>query len=110
MGYDKVLAGRIRTALAARPAVREVNMFGGLAFMVNDKLAVHADRHGGLLVRCDPARVDDLLDDEAAEWAEMRGSPMGRGWISVRADGVGSDERLAYWLDLALEYNDTVTR
>ncbi len=110
MAYDRVIADRIRTALVDHPAVREVKMFGGLAFMLNDKMALYADGHGDLMVRCDPARVDDLLGDEAAEWAEMRGRRMNKGWITVRADGIGSEGSLAYWLDLALEYNDQVTR
>jgi hypothetical protein len=110
MAYDRVLADRLRNALGDHRAVREINMFGGLAFMVNDKLAVCAQNHGDLLVRCDPARMDDLLGHQAAEWAEMRGRRMGRGWLVVRADGIGSDETLSFWVDLALQYNDKVTR
>jgi hypothetical protein len=110
MAYDRVLAERVRAALADHPAVREVSMFGGLAFMVNDKLAVHADSHGGLLVRCDPARADDLLGETTAEQAEMNGRTMGKGWLAVRADGVGSDETLSFWVGVALQYNDKVTR
>jgi hypothetical protein len=45
MAYDRRLADRIRAALAGR-AVREAGMFGGLTFMVNDKIAVAADRLG----------------------------------------------------------------
>jgi hypothetical protein len=33
-------AERIRAMLAAEPSTREVSMFGGLSFMVNDKMIV----------------------------------------------------------------------
>ena len=35
---DTVLIDRIRTALAGETDIREVNMFGGLAFMVREHL------------------------------------------------------------------------
>ncbi len=110
MAYDRELAERVRTALAGVPTVREVAMFGALSFMVNDKLAVCASHDGGLLVRCDPAHGDDLIRAEAAEPAEMKGRPMGPGWLAVRADRLGSAEELSFWIALALDHNDTASR
>ncbi|MEV5570937.1 TfoX/Sxy family protein [Spirillospora sp. NPDC052269] len=92
------LAGRVRAALAGRDDVREVRMFGGLAFMVAERLAVSAHPDGHLLVHCAPDRADDLLVCEGAHWAEMRGKPMSKGWISVDAEGVASDEALTLWI------------
>jgi hypothetical protein len=40
MAYDEALARRIRSLLAPREDVREQKMFGGLTFMVADKMAV----------------------------------------------------------------------
>ncbi|MCP2343663.1 TfoX/Sxy family protein [Actinomadura rupiterrae] len=105
MGRDGELAERVRAALAGRDDVREVRMFGGLSFMVAEKLAVSANPAGRLLVRCDPGRVDDLLAEDGARWAEMRGKPMGKGWITVDASGVASDRALASWIEEALAYN-----
>jgi hypothetical protein len=48
-------AERIRGMLAAQPSTREVSMFGGLSFMVNDKMIVNVRRGGDLLGRVDPA-------------------------------------------------------
>ncbi|MDH5520397.1 MAG: TfoX/Sxy family protein, partial [Acidimicrobiia bacterium] len=67
MAYDRELAERIRSALAHLPVV-EKSMFGGLSFMVNNKIAVTANTHGDLMVRCDPAEVEKLVNEEGAEW------------------------------------------
>lgn len=109
MAYDRELADRIRMALAHQSSVREVNMFGGLSFMVNEKMTVNANTSGDLMLRCDPKRVDDLVRETAAEWAEMRGKPMSKGWLVVSSKNVASDEDLDYWISVALDYNKSVT-
>jgi hypothetical protein len=109
MAYDRELAARIRSALADRPAVREVKLFGWLSFMVNAKLTVGANADGDLLIRCDPERVTDLIARKAADWAEMNGRKMNKGWIVVGAEGIDSEEDLAFWIALALDHNETVT-
>ena len=104
MAYSKELADRIREAIADEPAVREVSMFGGLSFMVNGKLALTANNGGDLMLRCDPARVEELTD-KGAKVAEMRGRRMSKGWIIVSSDDLAADEDFAFWLGVALEYN-----
>lgn len=98
------LTDRIRAALSFEASVREVRMFGGIAFMVNDKMAVHASRDGSLLARVDPATESPLLERAGAARAEMGpGRSMGPGWIRVAAE-VAEDD-LAFWLDVALDFN-----
>lgn len=110
MAFDNELADRIRAALATQLAVREVKMFGGLSFMVNERLAVGVMSDGALLVRADPERVDELLTAEGARTAEMGvGRPM-EGWIAVDTDAIGSQEDLDFWISAALEYNGRVAR
>lgn len=93
------LALRIRAGLPADAPVREVGMFGGLAFMVDERLAVSARRAGNLLVHVDPARYDDLLSRPGARPAEMgTGRAMGRGWLVVDAGVLDDEATLARWL------------
>jgi TfoX/Sxy family transcriptional regulator of competence genes len=100
------LVDRIRANLAAEPSTREVLMFGGLSFMVNDKLVVAAQRDGDLLVRADPERNRELVALPGAGPAEMgAGRAMGPGWISVSARTLAADEQLSFWTGVALEYN-----
>jgi len=105
------LADRIRIALAAEPTTREVSMFGGLSFMVNDKMVVAAGRDGDLLVRVDPERNRELVELPGAGPAEMGvGRAMGPSWISVANDAIAADRQLSFWIDVALEYNATTGR
>ncbi|PZT71069.1 hypothetical protein DN402_01645 [Streptomyces sp. SW4] len=109
MAYDEELANRIREALSGQRQVREVKMFGSLAFMVDGSMAVTANGDGRLMVRCDPDRAEKLLEREGADWAEMRGKPMGKGWIVVAAHGIDSDEAFEGWIAEALDYNRKVS-
>lgn len=81
-------------------------MFGGLAFMVNDRMVVAVRREGDLLTRVDPEREDELVALPGAGRAEMgAGRIMGRGWIAVAATEAATDERLSFWIGAALEHN-----
>ena len=67
----EALADRVRAALPHDRPVREVSMFGGLSFMVDDSMVVAVGREGDLLVRIDPARNDELLTVPGAKPAVM---------------------------------------
>lgn len=104
------LVGRLRALLAGEPTVREVAMFGGRSFMVNDKLVVSALKGGSLLVRVAADRHGELRSQPGATQAEMgSGRDMGPGWIEVAADAIRDGDQLSRWLGLAMEHNRTVT-
>lgn len=103
-------AGRVRALLAAESSTREVPMFGGLSFMVNDRMVVSVRRTGDLLVRVDPRRSAALVTEHGAHPAEMgTGRSMGPGWLDVAADLLDTDEGLRFWIDVAMEFNDRAT-
>ena len=108
----QALAVRIRAALPGGRAVREVSMFGGLSFMVDDSMVVAAGRDGGLLVRVLPGRYEELLTVPGARPAVMgsKHRPMGPGWISVAPDGLATDEQLAFWTQVGLEHQASSSR
>lgn len=109
MAYDEELAERIRIMLAAASPVREVKMFGGLAFMVDERMVVCVRGDGDLLVRTDPARADELMLIDGAQRAVMGERVMGGGWIAVEAAAIASDLHLDYWIEAALDFNAGVT-
>lgn len=109
MAYDVELADRIREKLTAEESVAEKKMFGGLQFMIRGKLAAGATADGRLLLKCDPARCDELTARPGARVAEMGGRNMGNSWIAVDAAEL-SDEDLARWIDVALDYNERSTQ
>ncbi|HVU91324.1 MAG TPA: TfoX/Sxy family protein [Jatrophihabitans sp.] len=103
MAYDADLAERLRALLAGRPGVSEKGMFGGWAFLLGGHLAVAASRDGGLLLRCDPARTDELVAGLPATRMEMHGRQLD-GWLRVPAPAVEDDEQLRRMVALGTEY------
>lgn len=101
MAYDVELADRLRAVLSAEDVV-EKRMFGGLAFLLGTRLAVSASSSGGLLVRVDPARAEELLAHPGTSPFRMHGREMS-GWLHVDLDASASDEELDRWVRLALE-------
>ncbi|MBV2362267.1 TfoX/Sxy family protein [Streptomonospora nanhaiensis] len=105
-----VLVERVRALLAHGPMPREVAMFGGRSFMVNERMVLAARKGGDLLVRVDADRYEELLDRPGAAQASMGPQrDMGPGWIEVAAHAVNDDEHLSFWVGVALEHNRAVT-
>jgi TfoX/Sxy family transcriptional regulator of competence genes len=103
--YDTEIADRVRIALSGRDHVREVTMFGGLAFMVDERMVVCVSR-GDLLVRVAPERDAELLAKPGAQRAEMgKGRSMGEGWITVDKAALQSDDDFQYWMDVSLDFH-----
>jgi TfoX/Sxy family transcriptional regulator of competence genes len=103
MAYDEDLAYRVRDLLEPEPGLSEKKMFGGLAFMINGHMAVTVSRQGGLMLRVDPARTDELLRENHAQPFEMRGRPMD-GWLRVDAAGVATEQDLERWAAIGVGY------
>lgn len=98
------LVDRVRTLLPDYP-VREIRMFGAVAVMLGDSMAVAAHQDGSLLVRVDPAEDADLLRDPHASRAEMgAGRSMGPGWIRVDASALRDEHGLRSWLNSAVRH------
>lgn len=82
-------------------------MFGGLSFLVNEKMVVSVGSDGALLVRVDPERSRELVALPGAGPAEMgAGRAMGPSWIRVAQEAIATDEQLSSWIGAALAYND----
>ena len=103
MAYDEDLADRLREALQDVDGVTEKKMFGGLAFLVGGNMAVAASGHGGLMLRCDPARSEELVSRLGAERMVMRGKEMD-GWLRVDDAAVEDDAALGQWVGVGVGY------
>ena len=101
------LPDRVREALSKRNP-REVSMFGGISFMVDERM-VAAARRDELLLRIDPANRERLLTVPGARPALMgAGRTMGPGWIAVGEEALSGDG-LADWLARALDFHASRT-
>src|SRR4051794_12759066 len=103
MAYNEELANRIRKALAHLPNVKEKKMFGGLAFMVNDKMCITAgaDR---IMCRIDPAIHEEAIKRKGSRTLMMKGREY-KGYVHVDETSIKNIKDFDYWLELALDYN-----
>ena len=107
MPYDEKLADRAREIIAAtHKNVEEKRMFGGLCFMVNDKMCVGVEKEL-MMVRLDPTRFDEVMEKEGCKPMDFTGKIM-KGFVFVDAEMLNTKKKLEYWLELALEYNAIV--
>ena len=103
MAYNEKLAEKIRQSFKGIRNVVEKKMFGGIAFMLNDKMCVGVDKDD-LMIRCDPEMTDELLTKKGVRIFNLTGKPM-KGWLLVNAEGIASKKDFDFWIDLALESN-----
>ena len=104
MAYNEKLADRVREIIAlTHKNVEEKKMFGGLCFMVNDKMCVGVETER-LMVRLDPARYDEAMEKDGVRPMDFTGKVM-KGYVFVDIDALKSKKELNYWVGLALEYN-----
>lgn len=104
MAYNEKLADRIREMISfSHKITEEKKMFGGLCFMVNDKMCVGVEKER-LMVRLDPERYDEVMEKEGCRPMDFTGKVM-KGYVFVEADTLGTKKKLEYWIKLALDYN-----
>jgi TfoX/Sxy family transcriptional regulator of competence genes len=104
MAYNQELADRAKEVISSTHRRVEIKkMFGGICFMVNDKMfgGVVQDR---LMIRHDPARAEELLKQEGCRPMDFTGKPM-KGMVFVEASAVQTREQLEYWVNVAAEFN-----
>jgi TfoX/Sxy family transcriptional regulator of competence genes len=104
MAFDERLADRVREKIAeTHTNIEEKKMFGGLCFMVNNKMCVGVEKDR-LMLRVDPENYEALLEQEGCRQMDFTGKPM-KGYIYVDAAVLKTKKQIDYWVGLALEYN-----
>ena len=103
MAYSETLANRVREMLENESNLTEKKMFGGIAFMVDEKMCICITK-GGLMCRIDPDRFDELVKENGAQPMTMKGKEM-HGYLLVDEDAVSSRKSLQYWVNVCLEFN-----
>lgn len=106
MAYDEALARRIQDRVSQWPGLSERKMFGGIAFMLDDKMFAGVIQDD-LMVRVDPPTFSSALSNPHVREMDFTGRPM-KGYFYVAPAGVATDDALAYWLDLARSWVATL--
>ncbi len=104
MAYNEKLADKIREIIAiTHKKIIEKKMFGGLCFMVNDKMCVGVEKER-IMVRLNPEKYEEVMEKEGCMPMDFTGKVM-KGFVFVDADYLNTKKDLQYWVNLALEYN-----
>jgi TfoX/Sxy family transcriptional regulator of competence genes len=104
MAYNEKLADRCREIIASSARkIEEKSMFGGLCFMVDQKMCVGVEKER-LMLRLDPSKVEALLEEPGCTPMDFTGRVM-KGFVFVSDDVLDRKSKLEFWLGLALQYN-----
>jgi len=104
MPYDENLADRVQRILQDKEAnFYDKKMFGGLCFMVDDKMCIGV-MGNKLMCRVGPNAYQNALSKQGCEIMDFTGRPV-IGYVYVYDDVLASYNNLAYWIDLCLTFN-----
>lgn len=105
MAYNEVLLNRIREALVDVTNIDEKLMFGGICFMVDDKMCICV-KQDEIMCRVGPDEYETALEKTGAHPMIHGGKTM-NGYVFVDADAITNRKDFDYWIDRSLEYNKT---
>ena len=110
MAYDEYMADRVRRIFQdSKVNFAEKKMFGGLCFMVDEKmccgLLFNKKKNTDFLM----ARIGEVASEEAMKRdgchpMDFTGRPM-KGYVFVTPDGYDTDEDLEYYLQACISFN-----
>lgn len=103
MAYNEKLADRIREALVDLPNTEEKHMFGGVCFMVNDKMCIGVIKDD-MMCRIDPDKEETALSKHGCRPMDFTHRPM-KGYVYVDESGMKTAKEFQYWISLCLEFN-----
>ena len=104
MAYNEQLADRVKQILDSRKVkFNEKKMFGGLCFIVDDKMLMGVEKER-LMVRIGQEAEAGALKKKGAKPMDFTGRVM-KGYLFVDNKAVDMDKELEYWVDLCLKYN-----
>ena len=106
MAYSEELAERVREALDGRPGLVERKMFGGVAWMLEGKMAcgVIGDE---LLVRLGRADAEAAKAEPHVGPMEFTGRAMG-GFVLVDSEGVADSADLGRWVEAGAGFAESL--
>jgi len=110
MAYDEFMAERITRFFDDKKAnYYTKKMFGGLCFMVEDKMCcaiLHNKKKetDWLMARVGEDAKTTANQKDGVQSEEFFGRPM-KGYMAIIPEGYDSDEDLEYWLSLCLDFN-----
>jgi len=106
MSYDEKLAERVRTTLAETSGIAEKKMFGGIAFMLHDRMFCGIIKED-LVVRVGPQQYEAALRQPHVRPMDFTGRPMS-GYVYVEASGCRGKSALKKWIQWGTAFVSTM--
>ena len=104
MAYNEHLADRINRFFKDKKVnFYEKKMFGGLCFMVNDKMCIGVLKEE-MMARIGIDKYDEALGKKGCREMNFTGRPM-KGYVFLDEEVIDLEVELDYWLQLALDFN-----
>ena len=103
MAFSEKLSDRIREAIADLPNVEEKYMFGGVCYMLNDKMCVGVVKDE-MMCRIDPDLYEQALERKGCREMVFTHRPM-KGYVFVSDEGMKTKKEFDYWISLCIEFN-----
>ena len=102
MAYNEKLSERISNLLKSQKGVKEKKMFGGIAYMLKDKMMSGIVKDE-LMVRCLEVKYESLLKKPHARVMDFTGRIM-RGFLFIDAEGIKTGKQLNTWLETGIDF------
>ncbi len=102
MAYNEELARGIAAIVGVRDDVAEKKMFGGVAYMIQNKMACGIVRDD-LMARIGPEEHDAALAEPNVRPMDFAGRPM-KGMIYVSPEGWRDPAILAKWVNMSVAF------
>lgn len=105
MAFNEKISDRIRETLVNMGVleVEEKHMFGGICYMVNDKMCVGVIKED-MMCRVEPDREEEYLKMKGARPMDFAGRPM-KGYVYISEEGLRSKKDMDFWVKQCLDYN-----
>lgn len=104
MAYNAELAELVRQGINGVKGVTEKKMFGGIAFMANDRMLIGVDKND-LIIRCEKEETDTLLKKKGVRVFDLSGGRPMKGWLLVGAEATKTSKGLSEWIEFAIAGN-----
>jgi len=98
------LLNRIRETLIELDDIKEKPMFGGVCFMVNNKMCICV-REDRIMCRVGPDNYEMCLEEIGCEPMVHGGRTM-KGYVFVDEEGYKKQKDFNRWIKLSLDYNE----
>lgn len=105
MTYSDTLANNVRAYLSSIPdlKIEEKTMFGGLAFLINDKMCINIS-DDMLMCRFDPAQTEELAERTGYLPVIMKKKEY-KGYCYMEPIGYKNKNDFEFWINLCLDFN-----